>query len=161
MDLNYKRVAKGANFTINHHKSDDLRDFPLEKARIQVIWPLLYLGASALLCYGWALEKNGPFAAPMILTFIIGVCLTGVFDVISTILVDMYPKCPSTATAANNLCRCLMGAGGTAVINQMIGAMGRGWCFTFVAAVVVASSPLLVVVLRCGPRWREERRLRE
>ncbi|MCJ1353147.1 MAG: hypothetical protein MMC33_003132 [Icmadophila ericetorum] len=161
MDMNYKRVAKGANFTIDRHRGDDLRDFPLEKARIQVIWPLLYLGVAALLCYGWVLQKDGPLVAPIILTFIMGVCLTGVFDIISTVLVDMYPNCPSTATAANNLARCSMGAGGTAVIIQMIGAMGRGWCFTFIAAVVAASSPLLIVVLKCGPRWREERRLRE
>ena len=160
MDMNYKRVAKAANFTIDHRKGDDLSNFPLEKARIQVTWPLLYVGISAILCYGWALEKEAHLAAPMILTFIMGVCLTGVFDIMNTILVDMYPACPSTATAANNLTRCLMGAGGTAVINQMVSAMGKGWCFTFVAAVVAISSPLLGVVLRWGPKWREERRIR-
>lgn len=53
-----------------------------------------------------------------------------------------------------------MGAAGTAVIVEMIDGMGRGWCFTLVAAVVGATSPLLWVLVRWGPGWREERRLR-
>lgn len=75
-------------------------------------------------------------------------------------LVDLYPYSPSTATAANNLVRCLMGAAGTAIIIQMIDGMGRGWAYTFVAATVYATSPLLWVVTKRGPKWREERRMR-
>ena len=78
----------------------------------------------------------------------------------STMLVDLYPYSPSTATAANNLVRCLMGAAGTAIIIQMIDGMGRGWAYTFVAATVYATSPLLWVVTKRGPKWREERRMR-
>jgi hypothetical protein len=73
------------------------------------------------------------------------------------LIVDLNPHSPSTATAANNLCRCILGAGGTAVIDIMIRNMGRGWCFTFVALVCAATSPLLLVSLKCGPKWREER----
>ena len=76
----------------------------------------------------------------------------------STMLVDLYPMSPATATAANNLVRCLMGAAGTAVIIQMIDGMGRGWCFTFIAAVIFFTSPLLWVELKWGPKWREARR---
>ena len=75
-------------------------------------------------------------------------------------LVDLYPLSPATATAANNLVRCWMGAAGTAVIIQMIEGMGRGWCFTFIAAVVFFTSPLLWAELRWGPKWREQRRVR-
>ena len=75
-------------------------------------------------------------------------------------LVDLYPYSPSTATAANNLCRCLMGAGGSAVIIEMIDTLGRGWCFTLIAGIVYMASPLLCVVTRRGPKWREERRVR-
>ena len=54
-----------------------------------------------------------------------------------------------------------MGAAGTAVIIQMIQGMGRGWCFTFVAAVAFFTSPLLWAELKWGPKWREERRVRQ
>lgn len=160
MDYNYKRIARKEGFTIDRKRGDDLRNFPLEKTRIQILYPPLFLGIAALLCYGWVLEKEAHLAAPLVLLFIIGVCLTGAFQVMSTMLIDLYPLSPSTATAANNLVRCLMGAAGTAIIIQMIDGMGRGWCFTFIAAVVFFTSPSLWVIVKWGPKWREERRVR-
>lgn len=160
MDRNYRRVAKAAGITIDRKRGDDMRDFPIEKARIQVAWPLLYAGQAALLCYGWVLEKNAHLAAPLILLFVLGLCLTGAFSIFGVLLIDLYPLSPATATAANNLVRCLMGAAGTAVIIQMINAMGRGWCFTFLAAVIFVTSPMLWVLTKKGPKWREDRRLR-
>ena len=160
MDFNYKRVAKKAGFKTDIKRGDDIRNFPLEKARIQVAWPLLYIGIASILCYGWAIDQNAQLAAPLVLTFILGLTMTQAFNVMSTMLVDLYPMSPSTATAANNLTRCLTGAASTAVVNPMIEGMGRGWCFTFVAAVVFVSSPLLWVEVKWGPKWREERRVR-
>lgn len=160
MDFNYRRVAKQAGISIDRKRGEDMRHFPIEKARFQVAWPLLYIGTATILCYGWVLERNARLAAPLILQFIMGLCLTGAFNVMSTLLVDLYPLSPVTATAANNLVRCLMGAAGTAVIIQMINAMGRGWCFTFIAAVIFFTSPMLWVVTKYGPKWREERRVR-
>ena len=142
-------------------RGDDMRHFPIEKARIQVFVPFLYVGIACILCWGWVLEQNVPLAAPLVLSFIIGVTMTGSFNVLNTLLIDLYPMSPATATAANNLVRCLMGAAGTAVIIQMIEGMGRGWCFTFVAAVVFFTSPLLFVIIKWGPKWREERRVRQ
>lgn len=160
MDMNYKRVAKSAGFRIDIKRGDDMRNFPLEKARIQVFIIPLYFGIAAILCWGWVLERNAPLAAPLVLSFIIGLCLTGSFNVMSTMLIDLYPLSPATATAANNLVRCLMGAAGTAVIIQMINGMGRGWCFTFIAAIIFFTSPLLWAELKWGPKWREQRRVR-
>ena len=158
--MNYKRVAKAAGFRIDIKRGDDMRHFPLEKARIQVFIVPLYIGIAAILCWGWVLEQSAPLAAPLVLSFFIGLCLTGAFNVMSTMFVDLYPASPATATAANNLVRCLMGAAGTAVIIQMIDGMGLGWCFTFIAAVCFFASPLLWAEMRWGPRWREERRIR-
>ena len=160
LDWNYRRVAKQAGITVDRKRGDDMRYFPIEKARIQIIWPMLYVGIAAILCYGWAMEQRARLAAPLVLQFIIGLCLTGSFNVMSTMLIDLYPLSPSTATAANNLVRCLMGAAGTAVIIQMIDGMGKGWCFTFIAAVVFFTSPMLWVLMKRGPKWREERRIR-
>ena len=160
MDKNYKRVAKNAGFRIDLARGDDLRNFPIEKARVQIIIIPLYFGIAAILCWGWVLERNARLAAPLVLSFLIGFCLTGSFNVMSTMLVDLYPLSPATATAANNLVRCLMGAAGTAVIIPMIDSMGRGWCFSFIAAVLFFTSPLLWAELRWGPNWREQRRVR-
>ncbi len=42
----------------------------------------------------------------------------------------------------------------------MIDAMGRGWCFTFIALVVLVTSPMLWTVYFKGAKWREARRVR-
>lgn len=86
--------------------------------------------------------------------------LTACYNSLNLLLVDLYPNSPSTASAANNLTRCLMAAGASAVIEPVIHAMGIGWAYKFAALVCVALSPVLFVVLRYGQRWREERRRR-
>lgn len=160
LDHNYKRVARSIGFTIDRKHGDDLRHFPIERARIEPIWPMLIAGLSCYLCYGWVLEKNANLAAPLILQFFIGVFINGSFNILSTLLVDLYPQSPATATAANNLVRCFLGAGGTGIINIMIDKMGRGWCFTFIALVCIVTMPLVWVELKWGPGWREERIVR-
>ena len=160
LDHNYKTIARQIGFTIDRKRGDDLRHFPIERARLQLIWPLLVSGLACYVAYGWALQANAPLAASLVLLFLIGLLVNGSFNILSTLVVDLHPTSPSTATAANNLCRCMMGAGGTAVIDVMIRDMGRGWCFTFIALVCAAASPLLLVSLKWGPRWREERLVR-
>lgn len=160
LDRNYVKIARQIGFTIDHKRGDDLRYFPIEKARLQLIWPLLVSGLTCYIAYGWALEKNAPLPATLVLLFLIGLLVNGSFNILSTLVVDLYPQSPSTATAANNLCRCIMGAGGTAILDIMISGMGRGWCFTFIALVCAAASPLLLVSLKWGPKWREERLVR-
>ena len=159
MDWNYRRVAKKENFQIDRKRGDNLKDFPLERARLTVAVPLLVVGVVSLLVYGWLLEIETSLAGPLVLHFLMGLSLTGAFNCMSVMIIDYYPTSPATATAANNLVRCLVGAGGTAVITIMIDSMGRGWCFTFIAGVVAAASPILWVLLKWGPKWREERRV--
>ncbi|KAF2489379.1 MFS general substrate transporter [Lophium mytilinum] len=160
MDWNYRRLAKKAGITIDRKRGDDLKKIPIERARIQVAIPLVYLGNAALLCYGWVVQVETSLAVPLVLHFIMGIGLSGAFNCMSVLLVDFYPLSPATATAANNLARCLLGAAGTAIIQIMIDSMGRGWCFTFIAAVVFCTSPILLVLMKWGPGWREARRKR-
>lgn len=157
LDRNYKKIARQIGFAIDRKRGDDLRHFPIERARLELIWPLLVSGLACYVSYGWALDRNAPLAVSLVLLFLIGLLVNGSFNIISTLIVDLNPHSPSTATAANNLCRCMMGAGGTAVLDLMLRNMGRGWCFTFVALVCAAASPLLLVSLKWGPKWREER----
>ncbi|CAD6446296.1 b3dcaffd-9da6-4130-97fc-094be0ca55b4 [Sclerotinia trifoliorum] len=160
LDRNYKKIARNIGFSIDHKRGDNLRHFPIERARLEIIWPLLGVGLACYLCYGWVLEKNANLAAPLVLQFLLGLCINGSFNILSTLVVDLYPQSPSTATAANNLVRCLLGAGGTGIITIMIDHMGRGWCFTFIALVCIFTSPMLWIELKWGPVWREERMVR-
>jgi len=138
-------------------KTTDTRHFPLERVRLPIALVLILIGNTTLLCYGWVLQVHAPLAVPLVLLFLIGYCIPGSFNCCSVALVDYYPTSPATATAGNNLCRCLLGAGEAAVIIQMIDTMGRGWCFTFIALVIYVTTPILWVLMRWGPKWREER----
>ncbi|KAK4152056.1 major facilitator superfamily domain-containing protein [Chaetomidium leptoderma] len=161
LDSNYRRIARKIGFTIDYKRGDDLRDFPIEKARLMPVYPMLSAGIAAVICYGWVLQAETNLAGPLVLLFVVGLCITGSFAILNTLLVDLYPEAPATAIAANNLVRCLFGAAGTAFIESMLRAMGRGWTYTFWALVLLVFSPVLWVLTVRGPRWREERRLRQ
>ncbi|KAJ5814358.1 uncharacterized protein N7503_001108 [Penicillium pulvis] len=161
LDFNYRRLAKQLNFPLVKNRTVDLRSFPIEKARLQIAFPLLTIGSMSIVAFGWCLNYGVHLAAPTTILFVMGLSLTGSFNTVSTLLVDLYPTQAAKATAANNFVRCLLGAGATAVVDLMLSSMGRGWCFTFVALVMLCTSPLLLIVIWQGPKWREERRLKE
>lgn len=161
LDWRFRKVAEKVGIVVDKKGGNKLDDFPIERARVPVAWPMSSVAALTVICYGWVMETETHFAVPLVLLFIMGACFVASANVCSTIIVDYNPASPSTATAANNLCRCLFSAGATAVIIQMIQAMGRGWCFTFIGLVVIAASPLLLVIVKWGQGWREERQLRE
>jgi multidrug resistance protein len=157
LDFNYSRLAKQYNVPLQETRARNLTHFPIEIARLQVALPLLTLGAFTVIAFGWCLNYGVHLAAPTTILFLMGLTLTGAFNTVSTLLVDFYPSNASAATASNNLVRCLLGAGATALIDPMLEAMGRGWCFTFIALVMLCTMPLLCVVMQWGPRWRNER----
>ncbi|KAL4915709.1 major facilitator superfamily domain-containing protein [Aspergillus aurantiobrunneus] len=157
LDLNYRRLAKRLNVPLDETRARTLAHFPIEQARLQLAFPLLSLGALTVIAFGWCLKYGVHLAAPTTILFFMGLALTGAFNTVSTLLVDLYPLNAAAATASNNFVRCLLGAGATALIDPMLEGMGRGWCFTFIAFVMLLTTPLLWVVIRLGPQWRKER----
>ncbi|KAG7288219.1 hypothetical protein NEMBOFW57_007749 [Staphylotrichum longicolle] len=146
LDANYRRIARKIGFTIDKKRGDDLREFPIEEARLMPVYPLLSVGIAAVICYGWVLHAETNLAGPLVLLFVVGLTVT---------------EAPATAVAANNLVRCLFGAAGTAFIESMLRALGRGWTYTFWALVLVVFSPSMWILTKKGPQWREERRIRK
>jgi hypothetical protein len=132
-------------------------NFPVEKARIQLIYPLIFIGTGACIGYGWALELEVSVAVPLVLSFFIGLCVTWPFQIMNLLIVDSYPEAPATATAANNLVRCLTGAAATASIAPIIRGIGRGWAFTLLALLFTIPSPVLWIIAKHGPKWRRQR----
>ncbi|KAL6896440.1 major facilitator superfamily domain-containing protein [Trichoderma evansii] len=157
VDWNYRRIAKKLGVDPSHGRRNEIGDFPIESARIQPIYPSLLVGAVAVIGYGWALQAETSVAAPLVLVFVIGMLVPSTFSILNTLIVDLYPGSTATAAAANNLVRCLFGAAATAVVDYMLDAMGRGWCFTFLALLMVACLPWLRFIEKRGPRWRAEK----
>jgi MFS family permease len=115
------------------------------------------LQAMSLLCYGWVLEKHASLAAPLILQFILGICLVGSSNSMNTLLIDIFPDRASTASAAMNLLRCILGAVSAAVVDAIMTAMGYGWAFVFMGLLVAFSSVFLFVEFKYGIKWRGRR----
>ncbi|KAI1818381.1 chloramphenicol resistance protein [Poronia punctata] len=156
-DWNFRRIAKQLGIKVDRKRGNDMADFPVEKARIQLIAPLLFVGTGASIGYGWSLERQVSVAVPLVLSFFVGLCVTGPFQILNLLLIDSYPEAPATATAANNLVRCLAGAGATAAVEPIIRAIGRGWAFTIFALIFTIPSPMLWIIVKRGPEWRRER----
>lgn len=75
--------------------------------------------------------------------------------------VDLYAGQAATATAANNLARCLLGAASSAAIIPMSDAVGRGWAYTILALLFVLSCIGPAVSMRYGIEWRRRKKERE
>ena len=142
---------------VDRKKQRDLRDFPIESVRLEIGIPFMYAAAVFVIIYGWLINYQVHVAGPLVVLFFTGYSVVASFNTFSILGVDIYPGQAATVSAANNLVRCLLGAGGTAIINPHILAFGRGWAFTFNALVWVALSPMLFAVVRWGPAWRKKR----
>lgn len=142
---------------VEYNRQMDLSNFPIERARLEIALPLLYVGAAAIIVYAWMVAKHVSIAGPCVALFIIGYAVAAGFNCMSILMVDMYPSKAATATAANNLVRCLLGAGASALVIPMTDAIGVGWTCILASAIWAGlSSPLVILLMRKGPKWRAE-----
>lgn len=161
LDRNFARWCRKLNVPIKKGRQTDLRHFPIEKARLQIAIPATYITIALVLAFGWTLHYSGPLALQMVILFFTALAMSMAFNVTSTLLIDFYPKSSATATAANNLVRCWVGAAATAAVIPMVESWGRGWTFTALVAWLLATSPMLWGVYWWGMGWRGERRVKE
>ncbi|KAI0467740.1 major facilitator superfamily domain-containing protein [Xylaria cf. heliscus] len=158
---NYRRHCRILNIPYDRSRQQDMAGFPIEQARLQISIPFLALFTAVLIGFGWSLEYEAHLAVEIVLLFLQGVTLVAFSNLLSTLLVDINPGSAGAATAANNLTRCLVGAGASAFINPLITAVGVGWAFTIIALSYVVFFPALWLVLRNGVKWRAERARKE
>ncbi|CRG92223.1 putative transporter AQR1 [Talaromyces islandicus] len=161
LDWNYRRLAAKHGMAIERKRNQDLTEFPIEKARLQMVIGFASVSALLFLTYGWALQYHAHLAVPMVIQFLIGGCIVCTSNSLSTLLADIFPGQVATASAAQNLLRCWLGAVGAAVVDSMLSGMGTGWCFTFTALVLLAGVGLLWVEMEWGMGWRQKRWARE
>lgn len=161
LDRNYKRLARqldpSGESNANPKESDA---FPIEKARLQIGIPAVYASAIVAITYGWVMHYKTSLAGPLVMLFFVGNFVTGAFNVFSTLIVDINLHQPGTASAANNLARCGMGAAFTAFAQPLTAAIGIGWTSTAVAFLWIVTTPCLWAVIKWGPKWRAAEKLK-
>ncbi|KAI4108870.1 MAG: hypothetical protein LQ339_001988 [Xanthoria mediterranea] len=157
MDHDYKVTAAAVGFTIDKTKGDDLARFPIEKARLRSIWYFVSISTACTIGYGWTLQAKAHLAAPLILQFICGLTVTGTFNICNTLIVDLHPDRPATASASVSIVRCSVAAIGVSILQFILERLGPGRTFTIFGALGAGTAPMLWVEWEKGKRWRTER----
>jgi Na+/melibiose symporter-like transporter len=156
VDWNFRRHAAKLGMIISKGKQQDLRNYPIERARLQIVAPNHALGTVSLIAFGWTIKYKTHISGPEIMLFFIGFGISTAFNTTNTLLIDLHRDKAATATAAVNFVRCMISAGGVAAIVPMIKAMNAGWAFTFVGLVYVLLAPSIWFIMKNGQRWRNE-----
>ena len=156
LDWNFRRHAKRLGVEISKNRQPDIDNLPIEAARLQISIPMIYGTAASVLAYGWTMQTKSSLAGIEVTLFFLGLFNSGGLSGLNTLVVDTHQESPATALAANNLFRCLVSAGATAVAVPLINRIGIGWTSVFIAGVWLCFSPCLWLVLIYGAEWRQE-----
>ena len=157
LNWNYARVARSIGVSPDRKRGDDMRKFPIERARLDLLWPWTLLAVGMIIAWGWTVNSGTSLAAPLVVLFFAGAGLSGPVSILTTLLVDLYPMNPGRVSSTFNLTRAAFSAAGTAVVQYIIDAWGYGFTYLFMGLLVLAASPCVLVVRKWGPKWREER----
>ena len=162
IDLNYRRLSNSRREKLqisNAEKPQEIpdADFPYEAARLQIAAPFMLLVVFAFVAYGWTMHKKLPLPIALVFQAVIGLCTNSLLGIMYILLVDIFPQQSAATSAAADLVRCWLGALSAAVVDKMLSSMGWGWCFTFIALVLLVSMPMISLVYFNGPRWRQDR----
>ncbi len=156
VNWNFRRHAALAGVPVDKARQQDLTDFPIERARLEIAVPLTLFTAVSLIGWGWAFARTAHVAVLCVLLFFIGAGIIGTQNCANVLLIDVSPGRAGAAIAANNLSRCLIGAALTAAIVPMIDAMGYGWAFVLIGLLCAACAPVLMLIMARGIRWRRQ-----
>jgi MFS family permease len=149
LDYDYRRLMEKH---INDRKH--IKDFPLEHARLRSMWLYAGLQCASTLVFGWTIAHRVHISVPVIATFVLGWSATSILSTATTFMVDIFHTQSASATAALNLARCLLGAGGIVAVLPLADVIGVGWTFTLFTGVMLISLFLLFVQMTHGARWR-------
>lgn len=153
LNRDYRTTAK-ANGLPENKASNDLADFPIEKARLLSVFPMLAVSTAATAGYGWTLKTRVHIAVPLVLTFFSGASQVAIFTVCGTLLTDLNSDHSATIQASYSLVRCALSAAGIAAVQAMIDAVGVGWCFLIFAVIGAFCAPIFVLLRYRGWEWR-------
>ncbi|CRL24458.1 Sucrose/H+ symporter, plant [Penicillium camemberti] len=156
VDWNYRRIRRNAGQTVHKNQKQDIIEFPIEQARLQIGLPMTVLAALSIVVYGVLIPLQPPLLIALIVVFVICFCITAAYNVMNILIVDLYYETPATAMAANNLVRCFLGAGAAAVVNPLIKRIGAQWTYCFVSGAIVLVTPILSIVYLQGWEWRKK-----
>lgn len=160
-DYNFRRHARLLGQPLDLTRQQAIELFPIERIRLEVCIPMVYISCGTVMAYAWAIETRSSLAGIEVALFFLGLFFSGVQQGLNMLVIDTHADTPATATAANNLFRCLVSAGGTAIAPLMIEKIGVGFMGVFISGVWLCFSSCLWLVLFRGKKWREDAKARQ
>ncbi|KAH7304037.1 major facilitator superfamily domain-containing protein [Stachybotrys elegans] len=152
----FRRTAQEAGLPCDSHHVDG---FPIERARTRGLWPILVGTYAIVASLGWATYARAHVAVLLTLLSVGGFLQALLFFSFNTLLVDVHPDKPSTASAAASLVRSGLSGVGIAILQPMREALGWGGYFTLLAGLIcVLQGTGMLVLSKYGQAWREKRR---
>ncbi|KAJ6511665.1 MFS general substrate transporter [Mycena vulgaris] len=131
--------------------------FPIEKARLHLMPPLLAVFVASCIGYGWCIDKKTNIAGPLVLLVGVGLVVIAIMNSIQTLMIDLMPAQGSATTACNNLVRCSLGAALVSAIAPLLDTLGAGFAYLLLGGICALMLPVVYVVIRVGPRCRARR----
>lgn len=163
MDANFRRYTRKSGVaTVDNNVQQDIDNLPIERIRLEISLAFVYISSIAILPYGWVMGlQKPPLPAVLVMLFIMGLCTSASVQPLTALIIDINPKSPAAGGAAFNLVRCLLAAGGAAIVNPLLNSIGRGWTGTLVALSWIVLSVCWWAVIILGPKWRKQARKAE
>ncbi|EYE90904.1 putative MFS multidrug transporter [Aspergillus ruber CBS 135680] len=91
-DWNFRRHGRKVGVEVKHNQQtrDQLQQIPLEKVRLQITLPLVYLSCVFVLGYSWIMNYDISIAGPLIMLFFMGNTVIDVNTTLSTLMIDLH-----------------------------------------------------------------------
>jgi hypothetical protein len=105
--------------------------------------------------YGWAAHANWPVSLFLLPFTLIGLLLLLIHVPLSSYIVDTFGIYSASAMTMVLIARCLGGTLLPLAIPPLTDALGTGYGFFVVAAVLMLLVPLPAIVMRYGSHWRQ------
>ncbi|KAI0433022.1 multidrug resistance protein [Xylaria sp. FL1042] len=144
LDDAYRAAREKRGLDTDKATGDDLDNFPIEKARLSVMWIPMILTAASV---GKVCGLTSRFSVMQL-----------DFSIYNTLLVDKNYRNLSAAQASSNIVRCTFGAIIVAFLQDCIKSLGIGGTFTLMGGLCVVATLLFVIDFTKGTTWRQNRR---
>ncbi|KAH9909775.1 major facilitator superfamily transporter [Xylariomycetidae sp. FL2044] len=158
MDWNYRCVAKEVGFSIDRVRGDDMKNFPIERARSRWSITIIVMSVGLIVGYGWVVEAKVHPAVPLVFQAFIGCRCTTLHQTYGALIVDIFPEKTGAAAASKNIIRCTLAGILVAILDLLVANLGYGWTFTclglFDASTCIMASAILN---KWGMEWRRKR----
>ncbi|KAF5122329.1 MFS transporter prlG [Metarhizium anisopliae] len=130
-----------------------------QSAPEKVLWLLIPAGIlvpAGLFWYGWSVEAKSFWLVPLIGLGVFGFAIMAVFMPVQVYLIRAFDHHSTSALAANNLLRSILGAVLPLAGLDMYATLGYGWGNSLLAFVSLATIPPTLLLVYRGGNMREK-----